>query len=84
MDVIARTDDPWTRSQLFTVRLWYELVDTGRWEVRMQVKHILTGETRYFREWSLLAIYLAGKLDTPSAEESSAHEQDGEFVKRSG
>ena len=33
-------DDPWTRSQLFTVRLWYESVDAGQWEVRMQAKHI--------------------------------------------
>ena len=84
MDVVALTDDPWTRSQLFTVRLWYELVDTDRWEVRMQAKHILTGETRYFREWSLWAIYLAGKLDTPDAEESSEQLQDGESVERIG
>ena len=84
MDFVARTDDPWTHSQLFTVRVWYELVDAGQWEVRMQAKHILTGETRYFREWSSLAIYLAGKLETPGVEESSAHEQDGESVKRSG
>ena len=68
MDFVARTDDPWTRSQLFTVRLWYERVDAGQWEVRMQAKHILTGETRYFREWSLLATYLASKLDVPDAE----------------
>jgi hypothetical protein len=67
MDFIARTDDPWTRSQLFTVRLWYELVDAGQWEVRMQTKQILTGETRYFREWSMLATYLTSKLDTPDA-----------------
>ena len=34
----------------------------------MQAKHILTGETRYFREWPLLATYLASKLDAPDAE----------------
>ena len=64
-------DDPWTRSQLFTVRLWYELVDAGQWEVRMQAKHILTGETRYFREWSPLAAYLVNKLDAPGTKEGS-------------
>lgn len=68
MDFVARIDDPWTRSQLFTVRLWYERVDAGQWEVRMQAKHILTGETRYFREWSLLTAYLTSKLDAPRPE----------------
>ena len=62
-------DDPWTRSQLFTVRLWYEPVDAGQWEVRMQAKHILTGETRYFREWFLLATYLTSKLDVSNVKE---------------
>ena len=68
MDFAARIDDPWTHSQLFTVRLWYEQVDAGQWEVRMQAKHILTGETRYFRTWPLLATYLASKLDAPRPE----------------
>jgi hypothetical protein len=62
MDTPLGTDDPWTRSQLFTVRVWREKVDAGQWEVRIQVRHVLTGETRYFRDWSLLAAYLAGKL----------------------
>ena len=68
MDFESRTDDPWSHSQLFTVRLWYEPVDAGQQEVRMQAKHILTGETRYFRDWSLLASYLTGKLDAPDAD----------------
>jgi hypothetical protein len=70
MDFASRTDDPWTRSQLFTVRLWYEPVDAGQSEVRMQAKHILTGETRYFRDWTLLASYLTSKLDSPGIEDS--------------
>ena len=73
----TRTDDPWTYSQLFTVRLWYERVDAGQWEVRMQAKHILTGETRYFREWSMLAAYLASKLDAPDADFSQHLESAG-------
>jgi len=63
MDTQSLTHDPWTHSQLFTVRLWYEPVDAGQSEVRMQAKHILTGETRYFRDWALLASYLTSKLD---------------------
>ena len=58
-------EDPWIRSQSFTVRIWYELIDADQWEVRVQAKHILTGETRYFREWALLAAYLTSKLDLP-------------------
>ena len=67
-----RTDDPWACSQLFTLRLWYELVDAGQREVRMQAKHILTGETRYFREWAPLAAYLVNTLDEPGTGERSA------------
>ena len=36
----------------------------------MQAKHILTGETRYFRDWALLAAYLTSKLDAPGVEGS--------------
>ncbi len=42
------------RSHLFTVRVWQEDLDDGRTEWRGQIKHILTGETRYFRHWSQL------------------------------
>lgn len=46
------------RSHLFTVRLWHEEVGDAAYEVRMQVKHILSGRTRYFREWSDFVAYL--------------------------
>jgi hypothetical protein len=36
----------------------------------MHSKPILTGETRYFRDWALLAAYLTGKLDAPGIEGS--------------
>lgn len=63
MDTPSHTDAPWSHSQLYTVRVWYELRDADDWEVRMQAIHILSGETRYFREWSRLAAYLVSKLD---------------------
>lgn len=50
------------RSHLFTVRLWVEEFDDDQAEVRVQVKHVLSGETRYFRDWSLLMTYLLTKL----------------------
>lgn len=50
------------KSHLFTVRVWVEAFSDGEEEVRMQVKHVLSGETRYFRDWALLVTYLLAKL----------------------
>lgn len=50
-----------TQSQLFTIRLWVEELGNGQEEIRMQVKHIRSGETRYFRMWSLRVAYLRTK-----------------------
>lgn len=77
MDAQSPTHDPWAHSQSFTVRVWYEPVDAGQPEVCMQAKHILTGETRYFRDWTLLASYLTSKLDTPDADVSQPTESAG-------
>ena len=43
-----------TQSHLFTLRIWLEALGDGRLEWRGQLKHLPTGETRYFREWSQL------------------------------
>ena len=45
-------------SHLFTVRLWQEALGNDAYEVRMQVRHVLSGEIRYFREWLALVAYL--------------------------
>lgn len=50
------------QTHLFTVRLWIEALGQGQGEVRMQVRHILSGETRYFRDERLLLTYLLGKV----------------------
>ena len=50
------------RSHLFTVRLWQEEVCTDRYEVRLQVRHVVSGETRYFRHWHDAVTYLLMKL----------------------
>ena len=52
-----------TRTQVFIVRIWYEAQEAGEREVRIQARHVLTGETRYFLAWLTLTAYLAGKLD---------------------
>jgi len=41
-------------SQLFTLRVWVEDVENGRFEFRCTLKHILTGETYHFRDWQTL------------------------------
>ena len=55
-----------TNSQLFTLRLWVEDVENGRKEIRGTLKHVLTGETRHFRDWPTLihnleAVYSSDK-----------------------
>ncbi len=65
MESTSRTDDPWRRSQLFTVRVWQEQMARDVQEVRIQVRHVLTGETRYFNDWPPLIDYVLTKLDLP-------------------
>ena len=57
------SDTAGTRTQVFIVRIWYEAQKEGKREVRIQARHILTGEARYFLAWPALTAYLAGKLD---------------------
>lgn len=50
-----------SHSQLFTVRVWQEDTGEGRSEWRGQVRHVLSGETRYFRDWQSLASFIVGR-----------------------
>jgi hypothetical protein len=43
-----------SQSHHYTVRLWLEDVGDDCWEWRGMVKHLVTGEERYFRDWSTL------------------------------
>jgi hypothetical protein len=61
------SDTAGARTQVFIVRIWYEAQGEGRREVRIQARHVLTGETRYFLAWPALTAYLAGKLDAGSS-----------------
>jgi hypothetical protein len=56
------------RSHLFTVRLWMEALGHGQVEVRMQVKHVLSGETRYFREWPQVVAFITDRLEEDEGE----------------
>jgi len=52
-----------SNSHLFTVRLWREQLGDDASEVRCQVRHVKSGETRHFRDWSQLTEYLRNKFD---------------------
>jgi hypothetical protein len=56
------------RSQLFSVRLWPEALSDGRVEWRGEVKHVLSSETRYFREWQALIDFLVDSHESASTE----------------
>jgi hypothetical protein len=49
-------------TQVFLLRTWCEAQEEDQREVRIQVRHVLSGETRYFLAWPALTDYLAGKL----------------------
>lgn len=52
------SDTQRSRSHLFTVRVWLEELGEGKTEWRGEVKHVLSGEVRYFREWATLAKHM--------------------------
>ncbi|MDJ0755040.1 MAG: hypothetical protein QNJ45_16070 [Ardenticatenaceae bacterium] len=45
-------------SQLFTLRVWSEEVDRGRFEIRGTLMHVLSGETHHFRDWTTLTWWI--------------------------
>ena len=50
-------------TQLFTVRVWREELGAGQREWRGEVHDVLSGERRYFREWSALLASLQALLE---------------------
>lgn len=49
---------PHERSHLFTVRLWSESLGENHFEWRGQVRHVPSGRTCAFRDWSALEAFL--------------------------
>jgi hypothetical protein len=50
------------RSHLFMMRLWLEELGKGQTEWRGQVQHVLSGETRYFRDWTTMVEFILTTL----------------------
>jgi hypothetical protein len=67
------------RSHLFTVKIWREPLGEGWTEIRYQAQHVLSGETRGFRDGAMLIAFLQTKLDelerAPSLEPYSAQDK---------
>ncbi|RCK72706.1 MAG: hypothetical protein ANABAC_1240 [Anaerolineae bacterium] len=55
---------PSLHSQLFTIRVWQEDVGEGHSEWRGQVRHVMSGETCYFRDWQLLIAFIVKMTTT--------------------
>ena len=55
-------------AHLFVVRVWTEHgvgehAEDGPPEYRGRVQHVMSGETRHFRDWSTLVEFLARQLE---------------------
>lgn len=57
-----------TPSQLFTVRVWVESKPGGDAQVRVEVKHVLSGATRSSREWSQVVAFIEDRLHDREAD----------------
>jgi hypothetical protein len=59
-----------TQTELFLLRVWVEELGDGRTEVRGHVKHVLTEESAFFREWSSLLAFIQRKLAKDTTEKT--------------
>ena len=64
------------KSHRFLLRVWEEEIGDGRREVRGQLKHILTGETAYFREWPNLLLLLQRRLEVTQVSDNAVDRID--------
>ncbi len=67
MNADAVSDAYVTHTKVFVVRIWYEAPEAVEHELRIQVRSVPAGETRYFLDWPALAAFMTGKLDAGDA-----------------
>jgi hypothetical protein len=53
---------PPARTHLFTVRVWLEELGAGQTEWRGEVRDVVSGEVRYFRDWPALVAVVQAML----------------------
>ncbi len=63
------------RTHIFMVRVWLEDLGDGCTEWRGQVRHVISGRVRYFRDWPSLTTILPEMLAEP--EEAAQDKQTG-------
>jgi hypothetical protein len=54
--------EPPARMHLFTVRVWLEELGAGQTEWRGEVRDVVSGEVRYFRDWPTLVTLVQAML----------------------
>lgn len=59
---------PSPRSQLFLARVWKEPRSRGGNAVRVQIRHVLSGETRYFRRWRDVVAFVMERMEEEEPE----------------
>jgi hypothetical protein len=50
-------------SHLFTLRVWVESSNDEKLQVRVQIKHVLSGTTRNFLNWSHMIDFIEDRLN---------------------
>ncbi len=76
MDSEFNQNHPSQHSHLFTVRVWLEDLGKGQVEPRGKVKHVLSGETLYFRDWSTLVTHLQTVLARLDRKQTSSEKRN--------
>lgn len=54
MNRTASSPEGSERTQIFTLRLWREQLNSDHWEWRGRVQNVTSGEVFYFRDWQRL------------------------------
>lgn len=62
MDTPRRPAEPGRETRLFVLRLWAEDMGGGRSDWRGSIRHLATGEARYFRDWPTMEAFVDGVL----------------------
>ena len=52
-------------NHLFTLRVWQADSGEGQMEWRGKLQHVVSGQTRYFRDWPTLILHLGEMLSEP-------------------
>ena len=51
------------RSHFFTLRLWQEGDGRSEYALRIKVQHVLSGEVRYFQDWTEVLAYVMSTVE---------------------